>query len=99
MKEAQQRRWAKIRGESESPASSTPEPPRAQADAKKVGEVAIVAALKKRWATKKAEVAKAKPAAANEDRSKETRTDPTGKKCNSIARVIQRSSMGKISSV
>jgi hypothetical protein len=54
MKEAQQRRWAKIRGESEPPAPAMPEPPKAKRKLSKAGKAAIVAALKKRWAAKKA---------------------------------------------
>jgi hypothetical protein len=56
MKEAQQRRWAKIRGESEPQA---PEPPKAKRKLSKAGRAAIVAALKKRWALKRAEAARA----------------------------------------
>lgn len=62
MKEGQQRRWAKIRGESSEPA--TPEAPKTKRKLSSAGRAAIVAALKKRWAAKKAEAAKAKPAAA-----------------------------------
>jgi hypothetical protein len=62
MKEAQQRRWAKVRGEwSESTALEAPKPKRKLSRA---GRAAIVAALKKRWAEKKAEAATAKPAVA-----------------------------------
>jgi hypothetical protein len=62
MKEAQQLRWAKIRGESEPPAPATPAKPKRKLS--KAGKAAIVAALKKRWASKKAEAAKSKPAVA-----------------------------------
>jgi hypothetical protein len=57
MKEAQQRRWAKIRGESEPQA---PEPPKAKRKLSKAGRAAIVAALKKRWRETKAAAAKPK---------------------------------------
>jgi len=57
MKEAQQRRWAKIRGESEPPAPATPESKKPKRKLSKAGKAAIVAALKKRWAAKKAEAA------------------------------------------
>ena len=63
MKEAQQLRWAKIRGESEPPATATQEPPKAKRKLSKAGRANIVAALKKRWAEKKAATAKPKPAA------------------------------------
>ena len=62
MKEAQQLRWAKIRGESESAAPSTPELEKAKGKLSKAGRANNVAALKKPWAAKKAAVAKPKPA-------------------------------------
>jgi hypothetical protein len=59
MKEGQQRRWAKIRDESQPPSASvTPEPPKRKLSA--AGRANIVAALKKRWAAAK----KAAPAVA-----------------------------------
>ena len=64
MKEAQQLRWAKIRGEPEPPAPATSEPSKPKRKLSKAGRAAIVAALKKRWASKKAEAAKSKPATA-----------------------------------
>jgi DNA-binding protein HU-beta len=56
MKEAQQLRWAKIRGESEPPAPATKAPSKAKRKLSKAGRANIVAALKKRWAAKKAAV-------------------------------------------
>ena len=53
MKQAQQRRWAKIRGETEAPAPTKQEPAKAKRKLSKAGKAAIVAALKKRWAAKK----------------------------------------------
>ena len=53
MKEAQQRRWAKIRGESESPVPATAESSKPKRKLSKAGRAAIVAALKKRWAAVK----------------------------------------------
>jgi hypothetical protein len=64
MKEAQQRRWAKIRGESATPAPATPEAPKPKRRLSKAGRAAIVAALKKRWAAKKAAAVKTAPAVA-----------------------------------
>lgn len=52
MREAQQKRWAKIRGEE--PAPATPEAPKPIRKLSEEGKAAIVAALKKRWAAKKA---------------------------------------------
>jgi hypothetical protein len=60
----QQRRWAKIRGESEAPAPTTQETAKPKRQLSKAGRANIVAALKKRWAAKKAEAAKSKPATA-----------------------------------
>jgi hypothetical protein len=55
MQEAQQRRWANIRAVSE---PATPVPAKPKGRLSKAGKAAIVAALKKRWAAKKAEAAK-----------------------------------------
>jgi|SRR6516164_581681 hypothetical protein len=64
MKEGQQRRWAKIRGEAESPSSAvTPEPAKPKRKLSAAGKAAIVATLKKRWAAKKAAPVVAKKAA------------------------------------
>jgi hypothetical protein len=60
MKEAQQRRWAKVRGESEGAAPVTaPAPAKAKGKLSAAGRANIVAALKKRWAEKKAGAQKA----------------------------------------
>jgi hypothetical protein len=63
MKEAQQRRWAKIRGESEQRSLPVKEPSKPKRKLSAAGKAAIVAALKKRWAAKRAAM-KAAPAAA-----------------------------------
>jgi len=57
MKEAQQRRWARIRGESGSPAAKEPAKPKRRISAE--GMKRIIAATKKRWALKRAESAAA----------------------------------------
>jgi hypothetical protein len=57
MKEAQQRRWAKIRGESEPSAAATPEAPKPKRKLSAVGRKAIQEALRRRWAQKRAEAA------------------------------------------
>jgi hypothetical protein len=57
MREAQQRRWAKVRGESEA-AASKPEKPKRRLSPK--GRKAIQEALQRRWAQKRAEAARAK---------------------------------------
>jgi leucyl aminopeptidase (aminopeptidase T) len=60
MREAQQRRWAKVRGEN-APAAAVAKPVATKPKRKlsKAGRAAIVAALKKRWAAKKAAAKKA----------------------------------------
>jgi hypothetical protein len=60
MKEAQQRRWAKVRGESGPSASTTPEAPKTKRRISEEGLKRIIAATKKRWRLQKAEAAKAK---------------------------------------
>ena len=66
MKDAQQRRWAKIRGESEPPSEPvTPQATRPKRKMSKAGRAAIVAALKTRWAAKKAANASTPAAAVN----------------------------------
>lgn len=62
MKEAQQRRWSKIRGESEPTAPAAPEPPKAKRRISPEGMKRIIAATKKRW--RLARAAKAQPATA-----------------------------------
>src|ERR1035437_4096020 len=55
MKEAQQRRWAKTRGESRPPVpAATPEPPKSKRRISEEGMKRIVAATKKRWRLAKA---------------------------------------------
>jgi hypothetical protein len=68
MKEAQQRRWAKVRGESNASAAA----PKTKAKRKlsRAGRAAIVAALKKRWAAKRAEAASGESAAKKGGRKK-----------------------------
>ena len=71
MKEGQQRRWAKIRGEAESPSSAvTPEPAKPKRKLSAAGKAAIVAALKKRWAAKKAAARKSAPPVAKKATAK-----------------------------
>src|ERR1039458_6419924 len=52
MKEAQQRRWAKIRGESERPAPAAPGKSKPKRKMSAAGRKAISEATKKRWARK-----------------------------------------------
>jgi len=59
--EAQQRRWAASRGQSE---AATPEPAKPKRRLSAAGRRAIIAATKKRWALIHAEAAKAAPKSA-----------------------------------
>src|SRR5260370_8577532 len=60
----QQKRWAAIKGTTESPSQvATPEPSKPKRKLSVAGRAAIVAALKRRWKEKKAAAAKIAPAA------------------------------------
>jgi hypothetical protein len=73
MKEGQQRRWAKIRREAESPSeTATTEPVKPKRRLSATGKANIVAALRKRWAAKKAAAVKASPAVAKKSALKKT---------------------------
>src|SRR3954453_112888 len=61
MREAQQRRWAKVRGEAEPSAPATSKPRKKKRRLSEAGRKAIQEALRKRWAQKRAE-AGTKPA-------------------------------------
>ena len=86
MKEAQQLRWAKIRGESAPLAAATPDPAKPKGKLSKAGRAAIVAALKKRWAAKKAATSKAKPAA-----TKKTAVKKAAKKAAPVKKGTKKS--------
>jgi len=58
MREAQQRRWASIRGESAASAPATPEALKPKRKLSAAGRKAIQEALRRRWAQKRAEAAK-----------------------------------------
>ena len=76
MKEAQQRRWAKTRGDSIPPGpATTPEPPKSKRRISEEGMKRIVAATKKRWRLAKA--AKAQTTTAK--KAAPARTKATGK--------------------
>ena len=64
MREAQQRRWASIRGESEPSAPATPVAPKPKRKLSAAGRKAIQDAVRRRWAQKRADAAKAQPASA-----------------------------------
>src|SRR5664280_1218366 len=72
MKEAQQRRWAKVRGEAEPPALVTPEAPKPKRRISKAGMARIVAATKERWARVRAAKAQQEKAARKAARKKAT---------------------------
>ena len=52
--DAQRKRWAESKKESEPPSPVTPDAPKAKRNLSAAGKAAIVAALKKRWAAKRA---------------------------------------------
>jgi hypothetical protein len=58
----QQKRWAAIKGTTESPSPAMPEPPKPKRKLSAAGKAAIVAATKARWDRVRAEAAKTKPA-------------------------------------
>jgi hypothetical protein len=62
MKEAQQRRWARIKGESEPP-TPTAVPVKPKRQLSEAGRQAIAEAARKRWAAKKAEKETPEPSA------------------------------------
>src|ERR1019366_10797599 len=62
MKEAQQRRWARIKGESE-PATSAVAPTKPKRQMSEAGRQAIAEASRKRWAAQKAEKETPEPSA------------------------------------
>jgi hypothetical protein len=78
MKEAQQRRWAKIRGDSEPTAAATPESPKPKRKMSAAGRKAISEATKKRWAAFQA--AKTKPVVAKKTAAKKTNVKKTAAK-------------------
>jgi len=58
MREAQQRRWAAVRGETAPAGSTAATAPKRKRRLSAAGRKAIIAATKKRWALKRAEAAK-----------------------------------------
>ncbi len=81
MKEAQQRRWAKIKGEAE-PAAAAPvaTPVKAKRQLSAAGRAAIAEAARKRWAAQKATQETAEPAAAKKATRKKTAGKKPGRK-------------------
>lgn len=81
MKEAQQLRWAKIRGDSK-PSSTpvTPEPVKPKRKLTAAGKANIVAALRKRLAAKKAAAVKMTPLAAKKSAAKTAPVKKAAKK-------------------
>jgi len=95
MKEAQQRRWAKIRGESEPAPSATTEPTKPRRKLSKAGRVAIVAALKKRWAAKKTATAKPNPATKKKTAATKTAVKKAPVKAAKKAAAVKRAATKK----
>ena len=70
----QRKRWAAIKGTTESPSHATTlEPSKPKRKLSAAGRAAIVAALKKRWKEKKAEATKAAPAVTKKATAKRLR--------------------------
>ncbi len=68
--EAQRKRWATLRGESEPPAPAAPKAPRPKRRISKAGMARIIAATKERWARVRAAKAQQEKAAAKPARKK-----------------------------
>jgi hypothetical protein len=72
-------------GESELPASATPEPPKAKRKLSAAGREAIIAATKRRWALKRAEAAKVRGTAQKAPVKKAALKAPTAKAAKKAA--------------
>jgi hypothetical protein len=93
MKEAQQRRWAKIRAESEPPALATPEAPKPKRRISKAGMARIIAATKERWARVRAAKAQQEKASRKAARKKAAGTRAT------LAKAVKQSGPAKKTAV
>jgi hypothetical protein len=80
MREAQQRRWASIKGESEPSAAATPVALKPKRKLSAAGRKAIQDAVRRRWAQKRAEAAKAQPARAKNTARKKAAAKKAAKK-------------------
>src|ERR1019366_5290660 len=80
MREAQQRRWASIKGESEPSAAATPVALKPNRKLSAAGRKAIQDAVRRRWAQKRAEAAKAQPARAKNTARKKAAAKKAAKK-------------------
>ena len=76
--DAQRKRWAESKGESESPAKAVTTKPKRRLSA--AGRANIIAALKKRWKEKKAAATKAAPVAAKKSTAKKASMKTAAKK-------------------
>lgn len=100
MREAQQRRWAKVRGESEpSTPAASPEPATKRHKMSAAGRKAISKATKRRWALKRAEAAKAQAPAAKRSvpaRKKATARKAVRKEKTATKRPVQTASVATL---
>jgi hypothetical protein len=80
MREAQQRRWASIKGQSKPAAPATPEALKPKRKLSAAGRKAIQDAVRRRWAQKRAEAAKAQPASTKKTARKKAATKKAAKK-------------------
>ena len=90
MKEAQQRRWAKIRGESATPAPATSKPKRKLSKARKAALVANLAKARAARAAKRADAAKAERAVNKKAATKRAATKKTAKKAAPVKKAAAR---------
>jgi hypothetical protein len=88
MKEAQQRRWARIKGESE-PAAPAAVPAKAKRQLSEAGRQAIAEAARKRWAAKRA----AKQTPAPSAKKKATGKKATRKKAAAKRAVVKKAAV------
>jgi hypothetical protein len=95
MKEAQQRRWARIRGESEPPART--KAPKAKRRISEEGMKRIIAATKKRWRLQKATAkAPAQKAVTKKAATKKTAVKTTTTKASKKAALVKKSAVTKM---
>ena len=80
MREAQQRRWATVRGDAEPSAPAASESPKKKRHLSAAGRKAIQEALRRRWAQKRAAAERTKPATKKATQKKAAKAKPTAAK-------------------
>jgi hypothetical protein len=92
MKEAQQLRWAKIKGDSEPPTPATPVAPKAKRQISAEGMKRIIAATKKRWRLQKAATKSAANGAGIEEAAVKAPSAKTAKKIAPVKKAAVKKS-------